>query len=282
MLYRVPPPEFFESPASWVSRVAIGQGVPLVDLLQYLELPQRQDLDLLFKSGKRIKRVAKTCGLDPELFWPMKHMFSGLWRFDRKGSFLLREGELARYRYCPGCFKRQRSPHLPLHWRFNAYRWCAEHQELLRDRCPKCSALVILPANLVYAAEMDGRPQLDCCMVCSEKLSNKVQTGGRFAGTRHFLTPWEHRLLRNGTAVLAALLFREVRVGTSDHVRPLKHLRKLERAGHIPHQKFRYENLDAPYPKYRNPFTDRLSSVGRPPRDRPEPGWHGLFDGFHS
>lgn len=263
MLYNVPPPLPFEGVASWLSQVAASQVANPADVLSYLGISLRQDLDLVCKTKQRVASIAALCRLEPRAFEFIRRMTKNLARVDRESTYLLQHGELARYRFCPQCLRRQRTPYFPLHWRFAAYRWCEEHKQLLQDRCPSCHAPVVMPLNLLHAAEKGRRPEMHWCMACGQKLTSKPRHPGRFAGTRNFLNTNEWRLLQNGKATLAALYHGYVRVAPSEVVRPLRTLVALERAGHIPNFQLRYETLETQRTSYRHPYHGRLVPLSR-------------------
>jgi hypothetical protein len=277
MLLRVPRPEFAEAPSSWLSQVALSQAVAPLELFDFLELKPTVDPDFTFVNLSRLRQIARTCNLPEGAFGTMRHMFKSLQVVDKKGEvFLLSQSGFPRYRFCPACLRSQRRPHYPLHWRFRAYRWCPEHEELLRDRCPTCHAPVVLPANLSFAAEGGRRPQLDCCMVCGNKLTNKERPT-RFSGTRNFLSAEEMRVIRNGAAMMSALLRRELFVGTRNNVQPLEHLRRIEREGHLGHRTFRYERLEKEYVDFRNPWTNSVMKTAVDPNAKLATVREGLF-----
>ncbi len=122
-MVNAPEPEPFESPASWLSRMALMQGAHVKELLSYLNIDMQSDIDLQMATLDT-SLLAKVCGLPESSFGFMKHMFSQLREIEGDGkTFLLQKDSLARYRFCPRCLGEQHTPHFPVHWRFKAWRW---------------------------------------------------------------------------------------------------------------------------------------------------------------
>lgn len=179
-LFGVPAPYGFESPASWVSRAALSQGVRVGELLHLFGVKKIVDFDMEL-SARKTKVIAETCGVPELTFNFAVRMFSTLRTIDQTGTiFLLPFAEkTSRYRYCPGCLHEQRIKHFALHWRFKHWRYCPIHQCLMEDRCLHCGSSITLAADLFYSGpKREGVAFLDRCLKCEKKLSShweKVQ-----------------------------------------------------------------------------------------------------------
>jgi len=240
----VPELEMAESPGSWLSKLALRQGIELRQLLRYLELPLSGDLDLSFVRSD-LRRIAGICGMPYRHFDLIRKMYLGVSKLDRTGTkYLLSSKEVPRYRFCGPCLHAQRGKYFPLHWRFKAWRWCPEHMCMLDDACPHCSAPVVLPANMLKGGpSKEGIWTLGLCLACAGKLFAGHESA---KGTLNFylLTPWERVVLENGRALLAALYRQEVRIESSPHTFPLGAVRRLEKRGLLPHDHFKLTSLE--------------------------------------
>lgn len=276
----VPAPEPFESPASWLSRLALSQAATVWAVLAHLKIDLRGDIDIQFAACD-LDRVARLCGIPESSFSFMRYMFSQLQRIDARGEvYLLSHDTFARYRFCDRCLKEQRTPYFPLHWRFKAWRWCPLHTCLMRDHCPRCKAILVLPIDLLHAGRRRaGVAYLSSCAVCGARLTNKPKAV-RFEPARNNLTVKEHLLLANGRALLAALYHNEFGISSKPERYPLRGLYQLERNGHLPHKLMHYEKFELmEEPRYRHPVSNEL--CGRSDQKR-QPGrkrfYGGLFD----
>lgn len=244
-LVGIPPLQMAESPSSWLSRVALYQGITLKELFSYFELPHKGDTDMAFVRGN-LRRIAAVCGLPYEQFHFIRTMFLGVASLDRTGAkYLLSQQGAPRYRFCPSCLFQQREKHLPLHWRFKAWRWCPEHHCLLEDACPHCAAPLLLPLDMISSGpDRAGVDRLNRCLHCAEKLCATYESTQSTLDF-YLLAPWEALLLRNGRALLAALHRREVRLDFSHKSFPLSAVRRIEKQGLLPHDHFRLTSAEA-------------------------------------
>lgn len=235
VLVCVPMPEPYESPSSWLSRMALNQGVSIEKILDYLGLKIEGDMDIEF-ALKVDEKIAQLCGLPVSSFSFMKHMFSQVSKIDDEGViFLLSEGNFARYRYCAHCLNEQQTPHFPLHWRFKAWQWCPIHDCLLCDCCPHCYSVLILPKNLINAGpKSKGVAYLSRCHKCDKALASK-RSGVLFSTHIKSLKLVDQLLLSNGRALLAALYYGEFSMGQLPTKYPLSQLRDLAKNGQLPH-----------------------------------------------
>jgi hypothetical protein len=172
-LVGVPAPYGFESPASWISRAALSQGIRVRELLKFFGLSRATDFDMDL-SHKKSLIIAELCGFSAERFAFSTRMFSSLRSIDQSGSnflFPFRD-KCSRYRYCPCCLQQQRVKHFPLHWRFKPWRYCPIHDCLMEDRCLSCGSEVKLYADLIDSGpDEKGVAFLDRCLRCEQKLS---------------------------------------------------------------------------------------------------------------
>lgn len=271
-------PLALESPCSWISRSALMNGVAPMSFMCMIGVSVMSDIDMAWASRAR-KSAIRACALKRFSFDFSGRMLKAVARVGLEDRLLLSHHGLPRYRFCRECLKEQPKRgdvHFPLHWRFSTYRWCTVHSKLLEDRCPECRALVILPANLLHAAEAGRRAQIDSCMVCGKKLTGKP-TPTRFEGLQNFTSPEEARLLRNGLATLAALWRGFVVVdGCQREHLPLSALRRLELGGHLPTRPMRFDRFHLRENRYRQPWTNRVIIGSK--REAEELS-SGLFDG---
>ncbi len=172
-LLGVPAPCGFESPASWISRAALSQGIRVREFLHFFGMDRGIDFDMGL-SPKKALIIAETCGLSALTFNFSTRISASLRSIDQTGKhFLLPYTEKSsRYRYCPGCLHQQRIKHFPLHWRFKGWRYCPIHQCLMEERCLHCGSNITLSADLIYSGpDRKGVAFLDRCLRCEKKLS---------------------------------------------------------------------------------------------------------------
>lgn len=266
-LVDVPKPEEFESPYSWLSRLALSQNTSIEDMLRFLDINIFIDFDLHFDQIN-IERIATICGLPIASFSFMKHMFQQLKKVeDDYSDYLLHKDGLARYRFCPHCLEKQFTPHLELHWRFSFWRWCPIHNKLMKDFCPRCRSVLILPINMVKSGRRgNGIAFLLNCQVCGANLTSKSNEK-RLRVSNHRINIEEHFVMANGRTFLAALYHGHYKISSSDSKYQLKSLGGLKKQGYFPPETMRYEGNE-PNSKltYRHPFTNRVIKHRQKPR----------------
>ncbi len=69
--------------------------------------------------------------------------------------YLLRHRSIAYHRFCAACLATDKTKYFRLEWRFKCWRWCPIHSCLLRERCPHCNKVVMLPGDM-YSAGPEG------------------------------------------------------------------------------------------------------------------------------
>lgn len=238
-LFGLPPVLTFESPASWISRAALSQGVTAREFRRHLKLSRGTDSDLAF-TRRYVRDVMKTTGLPPQSFQFSQHMLTSLRNVDPHGKeFLLGNGPTASYRFCPTCLVESAVKYFQLHWRFKAWRWCPLHHCMLSDKCPHCSQPIHLPGEMLYAgSKRQGVASLDRCLACTELLTTGWNETNGTLSTPGVVLPWEETLLDNGRAALAALYFRKVYIDGEAREFSLSALRRIQRNGLLPHGMF--------------------------------------------
>lgn len=236
VLAGIPSLHSYESPASWLTRAALSQGVRVEELMDYLGLPANRDPDLTMK-GSVLCKVAALTGHSSSSFSFSTHMFSGVEGIDPTGeNFLLwTKGGKPRYRFCPLCLHEPGVKYFPLHWRFQAWRWCPKHDCLMSDHCPNCHSEVSLPGNMLFAGcKRDGVAYLDRCLQCAEKLDDDCESIPH-PFKEGLAADWERSLLENGRAVLAAIFQRHFLMSKNKKRYSLDKLIKFKKMGVLPH-----------------------------------------------
>lgn len=236
-LIGMPEPIGFESPASWLARAALSQGVSPRELLVHFGFHNRVDPDL-FMTEKVAHRLLDACQLSSEKFDFAVHLFANLKHIDPVGEiFLLKWKKSAEYRYCPVCLHLSKTKHFMVHWRFRAWRHCPLHHCMMEESCMRCGALVLLPTDLMSAGpKKKGIAFLDRCRVCDHKLSSHWD---KVYGTvdQSSVSEWKWSQFVNGRATLAALYHGELRyVHGPEGSHSLRDLLKLDRRGLIPNR----------------------------------------------
>jgi len=234
-LINVPRADPWEAPASWLSRIALSQGVSMAALLSVLEIGLRSDVDRIFLVPSLMKR-AGDLGIDLLQLAVAHRLYSS---FHRAGldhaRFLLSHNGRPRYRFCAACLSEMRTPSVAVHWRFACWRVCPLHSCLMEDTCPHCNSFVVLPASMIVGGpKAGGVAYVSRCLVCDKPLTSRapllLDTPDGAA-----LLPWERSLASNGRAVLAALYFGHLREEAGGVKRPLRRLTGLARSGLLPH-----------------------------------------------
>lgn len=238
-LIGIPAPIGFESPASWLTRAALSQGVSPRKLLEHFGFDRKVDPDL-FLLEKVAQKLLIECQLPFETFDFAVHVFKNLRSIDPIGEiFLLGKNQLAEYRYCPVCLHLSRTKHFMVHWRFRAWRHCPLHRCMMEENCLSCGALVQLPTDMLSAGpEKKGIAYMDLCRVCGQKLSSHWE---KVFGTvdQSSVSEWKWSQLLNGRATLAAVYHGELGyMNGPEGMHGLRDLLKLDRRGLIPNRYF--------------------------------------------
>lgn len=229
-LVLAPRGELFESPASWVSRIALSQGVRLREFLRHLPLSS-PDIDVEFTRSEVIDAL-KTLGLDTTQLRVAGRVLANLSgaRLDTR-RFLLYAGDQPRYRYCPMCLSTKGSTAVPIHWRFACWRICPSHACLMRESCGDCGAQFVLPACMLTAGvKKAGIGFLSLCQNCGGRMSAHPTLSADDIDLQH----WEVDFIANGRATLAALYRGEVLTEIRGHRQPLSRLIEFDRRGLLP------------------------------------------------
>jgi len=224
----------FESPTSWISRGALSQGASVREMLKYLGIEKEKDTDLAFLRA--FPRLWNRCGLSPDSFYVSRLLIESLERVDPQGErFLMRTDRgRPRYRVCPNCLAAQRTAFFPIHWRFDAWRYCPEHGCMMEDACWACESEIQMPCSLGIVGPQIGRcASLGQCAECAKFRSRGPVV--RLTAEPSVFTQHEFDLLANGRAVLAALSQRRVVYPGCSNMR-LGGLHQIDRMGMLPKQ----------------------------------------------
>lgn len=225
-----------EAPASWMSRVALSQGTTISELKYELGLQPGDDPDLII-IDRGIQERCESLGLDInglQVALTIFRNFSSA-NLDRE-RFLLSHRRRAQYRYCPQCLKEQRTPYIPVHWRFSGWWCCFTHDCLMKERCVHCSNPIFLPTSMVHAGPKGkGIAYLSHCLTCGKALAATEVT--KICELRDSgLDPWNEQVLKHGRATLAALYQGQVRLPFEKKPRTVRYLAQLDRLGLLPHK----------------------------------------------
>ncbi len=252
-LLRVPKMEMFESPASWVCRAALSQGVTREEFAEFLGLRKHDDSDLAFTQDN-IGEIARRCGVPKVHFEFASHMFGGLASIDPDGRrFLSTYQRAARYRYCPVCLHESKVKHFMVHWRFSAWRYCPEHDCRMADTCKQCAAYITMPTDMLWGGPQgEGIATLDYCMTCGHRLSAHWRDVRGEMG-RLDLNFAEKTAYAYGRATLAAVYHRRVRYVNNGmhHTVGLQFLINLDDLGRIPNKDSNFSIYGSPGYRYK-------------------------------
>lgn len=219
LAFGVPVPFQFEAPSSWLSRLALAQGLTSLDeLLRFLKVPTEVDLDW-YLSGPQLQDLLRRCNLPVHSFAIADRLMSGIVASGMGVRQFLLAGKkgIARFRYCPCCIAERRVAYLEIHWRFKAWRWCPVHDCLLLDACPDCDALLEHPCLIESTkAARTGHASLARCLRCSMLLSDEDLQSLAEESIKA-LSSVERLWMTNGRALLSALAHRRYQFRRQEH-----------------------------------------------------------------
>jgi len=226
-LVGVPRPQLDESPTSWLARTALSQGTTITALNAYLGLPPFEESDF-FVLSRHAPAAFDRATLHASALLVARRMLSNLRKLDAGGgTYLLRRGNKAQYRYCAPCLLAQREKYFPIHWRFKSWQWCPLHRSIMRDRCEQCAAPLELPVSLLHGGlGGQGVPSLAYCLQCGYRLFSSAQDDC-FQVSPEAADPWTRCLMINGRAAVAAMYRGHVFAAGDPTPRSIQHLRVL-------------------------------------------------------
>jgi hypothetical protein len=204
--FGVPPPQQFEAPSSWLSRLALAQGCELFELLEFLGLDTAADVDRQL-HGSALVELRQRCSLRDEDFRIAGQLMANLHRAGRliDAALLRNLMRRPRFRYCPGCLKERRIAYLDIHWRFSDWRYCPAHNCLMEEACWRCRSSLLYPADMPSSvAGRAGYGTQARCLACTADLTAVVPCSVDPALPTS-LAKHEACWLLNGRALLAAL-----------------------------------------------------------------------------
>lgn len=255
-LVNVPEPQLFEAASSWLSRLALSQGISLTELMAFLHLDSRDrihlDRDL---RDARLSELRTLCKLPQTVLQVHERIACSLEKLDpeRLVGFLNMSESKAIFRYCPACLREMRVPHVPIHWRFMAWRWCPMHDCLMEEVCHHCGRAQHSPVDLASAdSGKSGFPWFSRCQHCSRSLGEAIPISARE------LSHAEHYVLQQGRAFLASMFHGHYRNGGSGAISDLVNL-----SSHVRLKTFSQE-LKFLSPAWRREW---MSENGRTPRN---------------
>lgn len=224
-----------ESFSSWLTRLTLNQGASITGLLKFLGLEGTKDPDLSMASNKGIDAIMRA-GVEPSKLALAHWMFSGVRALNHRGDQYLLHTKTgkARFRVCPVCLWQPEGKYYPVHWRFKSWIWCPIHDCALLGLCPHCRSEISLPVTMQSSGrDGQGVAALDRCMCCSQKISAPPSAIAHPL-QEALLHDWELLCVRNGRAVLAALLHREFRVYDQPRSWPVRELNIIQGSGVFP------------------------------------------------
>lgn len=234
-LVNIPPPQTYEAASCWLSRLALSQGAGLTELLKFIGVANKGDIDRHL-HGASLQAIRDICNLPEDALVLHEKIMIGLESIQEVGARYLvtTKRNRPRFRYCPLCISSMQIPYFPIYWRFIAWRWCPVHDCLLEDACPHCGSEIIFPTDIARSqAGKKGYGLLSRCMSCGDQLSHIEPCRLEVNGVR-LVTELEDMSLRNGRALLATLYDGRFQIkGKPDWLHPSK-FKEVERRGVLP------------------------------------------------
>lgn len=231
----------FESPSSWLTRAALGQGTSVRELAMHIGWFPARDLDLMFGLLYRDglpRNLPELAGLEVARRVLVGHQISrcrpdsGLTagprqRVRKLDGLMPTVRRRSRYRFCTLCLRADMVPYVRQEWRFDCWQFCPEHMCVLEDQCPSCSAPLELPVSLVRAGPRKaGVADLSCCASCGDSLTKAIAID---LNTVEKMGPgWARIHFDNGRAAISAMYHGRLRIAGETQDRPLRHLALLE------------------------------------------------------
>ncbi|WP_153117009.1 TniQ family protein [Rhodocyclus tenuis] len=169
-LFNVPAPQPFEAASSWISRFALSQGISTGEALEHFgaDPALKGKIDGMV-IGEVLRDIRRQCGLPPTALLVHERVMTSFRKIEPTGDSLLlhKAGSKALFNFCPACVKSMRTPHIPIHWRFIAWRWCPEHDSILESRCRMCGERQSSLVDLAMTSPgKNGRPWFNACQYC--------------------------------------------------------------------------------------------------------------------
>jgi hypothetical protein len=234
-LVNVPSPRYYEAASSWLSRLALSQGTDIRELFRLIGIVNHGDIDRQL-HGSTLQAIRDICNLPKSALAVHERVIVGLESMDEVGASYLATSRAGKpkFRFCPLCFAKMRTPYFPIHWRFVAWRWCPDHDCLLEDACPHCGGEILLPTDIALSvAGKQGYGFLNRCLSCGEHLS-AIEPCYLEVNEFRRVSELEEMSLRNGRALLATLYHGRFQIkGKPGWLHPKK-FRVIERAGVLP------------------------------------------------
>ncbi|WP_082532805.1 TniQ family protein [Pelomonas sp. Root1237] len=201
----VPQPADDESPASWLSRLALAQGCSLPELLNFLGLRIEPYADLSF-FGLTLTELRWKCGLPASAFLAADRAMTRLARAQLGPDVIFRPAApTPAFRYCPLCFGERQPPTFPIHWRFLDWRYCPSHCCLMEENCWRCGRLLWYPLDMAETrAGRNGYASQRRCLSCMADLS-EAKPCSVDPDRSSVLSPIEAHWLRAGCGLVKAL-----------------------------------------------------------------------------
>lgn len=234
-LVNVPSPQFYEAASCWLSRLALSQGVDLRELLKFIGLANKGDIDRQL-HGTSLQAIRDICNLPETALAVHERVMVGLESMGMVGARYLVTSKANRpkFRFCPLCISSMQTPYFPIHWRFIAWRWCPDHDCLLEDACPHCGSEITFPTEIALSvAGKQGYGLLNRCMSCGAKLSEVEPCRLEVNGIR-MISEMEEMSLRNGRALLATLYYGRFQMPENPVWLHPRKFREVERCGVLP------------------------------------------------
>lgn len=245
LLFGVPRVNQFESPFSWISRLALSQSAKLENILDLFLIDDYQDIDLYF-SEKCIERAEVITGISLERFKIVRDIYSITTNLssNRSDFFLYSDKGNPRYRYCPVCLYESRIKSFDFNWRYDAWRWCPVHDCLMVDKCCHCEEYIELTRSMITAGkDREGVAYLDRCLKCGDKISKKSDEV-LHPFKDNLLLEFEKTMLENGRAFLSSIYNKNFYIFRNKKPYAKNNLMSVYMMGIIPSNNFELTNED--------------------------------------
>jgi hypothetical protein len=177
----IPKPFGNESLASWIQRVCQVYDLTLDRFHETFSTSGGPDADFCLTS-EQLLNIAKIAGFGIEHFRVIQECFCQL---ENRKAFqkycLTISKDKFLYRYCPQCWKEDKTPYFRVEWRLRDGNYCLKHKTELRSECPYCGKFLAMHRSMLGGTyDPPPSPDLATCLYCRANLRANAIDADKF------------------------------------------------------------------------------------------------------